>query len=115
MGNRVQTITQRALKIEREFDEPLMDIVAGYSEMGYSIPRVAETLEVSVSSVKHYCARNRIRFSRHPIEHRDIRGRPPRNIQHQGTEKSLTEWAQNLGVSTSTIHRRLRRSGRPTR
>lgn len=106
---------RRKASIESEFAEPLRDVVAGYSVMGYSMSHLSDILEVSTSSMKHYCSRENIRFSRRPVEHREIRGRPPRLIRHNGRELSLSAWAWDLGVAPSTIHGRMRRLGRPSR
>ncbi len=115
MGKPRQTITAAARRIEREFEEPLRDVIAGYAEMGYSRRLVAETLEVSFESLKHYNRRENIRFCRSPIEHREIKGRPPRMIRQNGREQSLGAWADELGLSKEGVRQRIRRTGRPTR
>lgn len=111
MGNGSQTISAARARIEREFEEPLEEVIQGYSVMGHSIPLVAATLDVSVSSVKHYCSARRIRFSRSPLEHREIHGRPPKLHRENGQEKSLTAWAQDVGLSVEGVRQRLRRRG----
>lgn len=109
----MDTIVKAARRIEQEFDEPIADIVVGYSKMSYSIPLVAEILEVSEPSLRMFCHRRNIRFPRSPTEHRDIIGRPPRKIRHSGRTDSLSGWADALGVSVSTVHRRVSRRGSP--
>lgn len=106
---------QRKKEIEQEFDEPLRDVVTGFADMGYSMPYVAETLEVSVSSVKHFCSsRNqRIHFSRSPQHHREIPGRPARRIRHNGQEKTLNQWAWDLGLSVEGVRKRIKKRGAP--
>lgn len=108
MDGTIDTIMQRKAEIEAEFDEPLRDVVSGFAEMGYSRRLVAETLEVSFESLKHFNRREGIRFPRSPSVHREIKGRPGRRVRHAGREQSLTAWALELGVSPSTIHKRLR-------
>jgi len=111
----METITQGRNRIESEFEEPLRDVVVGYAEMGYSRRLVADTLEVSFESLKHFNRKEGIRFPRSPAVHRDIPGRPPRRVRHNGQEKSLTQWAWDLGVSPCTVHKRLRTTGRVVR
>ena len=111
----METITQGKTRIETEFDEPLRDVVAGFAEMGYSRRLVAETLDISFESLKHFNRRESIAFPRSPAHHREISGRPPRRIRHDGQEKGLSEWAFELGVSPCTIHKRLRTTGRVAR
>lgn len=103
---------QRKASIESEFDEPLREVVAGFAKMGHSRPLTAETLEVSVESLKSYCRRQRIHFRRSPMEHREIRGRPGRMITHEGRTQSLSAWAYEFGVAPCTVHKRLRTRGR---
>lgn len=107
----MDTLMQAKPRIETEFDEPLCDVVSGFVEMGYSRTLIADTLEVTVPSLRKFAKVNGIRFNRRPIEHREIRGRPGRRIRHAGREMSLTGWAQELGVSPCTIHKRLRTRG----
>jgi hypothetical protein len=75
----METIRQAARVIEQEFDEPLRDVVEGFMQMGYSMPYIAEVLNVSVSSVKHFCVRAGLRRSGYPPIHREIPGRPRRD------------------------------------
>lgn len=98
-------------RIEDEFGEPLVDVIAGYAEMKYSRRMVADVLEVSFESLKHFNRRHKIRFARSPIEHREIKGRPPRMVRSAGRTMSLTGWARELGVAPCTIHKRLRTRG----
>lgn len=109
----MDTIVKAARRIEKEFEEPVADVVAGYSAMSYSLPLVAEILDVSEPSLRMFCHRRKISFCRSPIEHRDIHGRPPRKIRHSGRTDSLSGWADVLGVSVSTVHRRVKRRGGP--
>ena len=102
----------RKAEIEREFDEPLRDVVVGFAEMGWSRSLVADALDVSVESLKSWCRRSDVKFPRSPMEHREIKGRPPRLVEHNGRTQSLTAWAWDLGVAPCTIHKRLRRCGR---
>jgi len=103
---------QGAKRIEAEFDEPLCDVITGYAAMGYSKALIADTLEVSEPSLRMYSYRRGIRFRHSPLEHREIKGRPARRIRHGGMERSLTEWARELGVAPCTVHKRLRTRGR---
>ena len=105
-------ILQRARAIEREFDEPLRDVVAGFADMGYSRRLVADALDVTFESLKHFNRREGIHFPRAPLEKREIRGRPRRMIRHAGREMGLSEWAAEFGVAPCTIHKRLRTRGR---
>jgi hypothetical protein len=111
----METITQGKVRIESEFDEPLRDVITGFAEMSYSKARIAEALEVTEPSLRHFCHKQGIHFPRSPRHHRDITGRPPRRIRHNGQEKSLSEWAWDLGVAPSTIHKRLRTTGSVSR
>lgn len=99
-------------RIENEFDEPLRDVVKGYAVMKFSRSLVAEALDVSIDSLTTFSRREGINFSRRPMQHREIPGRPPRMIRHNGREQSLSEWAAELGVAPCTIHKRLRTRGR---
>jgi len=103
---------QRKAAIESEFDEPLRDVIHGFAQMSYSRNVVAEVLEVTPDSLKSYCRRMDIRFKHSPVEHQQIRGRPPRLIRHDGRVQSLSAWAYDLGVAPCTIHKRLRLRGR---
>ena len=108
----METIREAQRRIEQEFDEPLRDVVHGYVvEMGYSMPLLAEVLEVSVSSIKHFCSRQRIRGRHSPLEHREIRGRPPRIHRECGRELSLSEWASELNLSVEGVRKRISRRG----
>lgn len=104
---------QAATRIESEFDEPLRQVISGYADMGYSKHVVAEVLEVTEPSLRMFCHRQRIRFRHSPLEHREIKGRPPRRVRHAGREMSLTEWAQDLGISVEGVRKRLRTRGAP--
>jgi len=107
----METILQAKNRIEKEFDEPLAEVVAGFAEMKYSRRLVAESLEVSFESLKHFNRRNGIRFHRSPSVHREIRGRRGRRVCHDGREMNLTQWAAELGVSVECVRKRLRTRG----
>lgn len=107
-------MSQAIPRIEREFDEPAVDVVRDYAEqMKYSCPSVAEALEVTEESLRSYCRRRGIRFSQSPMGRRgQSPGRPPRLIRENGIERSLTDWAQELGIRPNTALKRLRTHGR---
>ena len=70
------SLRQRKTQIEAEFEEPLRDIISGFVQMGHSMPYIASTLEVSSSSVKHYCAAQSIRCRHtYPLVHFPHTGR----------------------------------------
>lgn len=111
----METIMQGKSRIESEFEEPLRDVVSGFAQMGYSKPLIAEALEVSEPSLRHYAWKSGIRFAHSPAVHRDINGRPGRCVRHAGRAMSLTEWASELGVSVECVRKRLRTRGRVMR
>lgn len=111
----METIRQAETRIVAEFDEPLLDVVDGFAKMGWSKPLIAEALEVSAPSLRHYAWKNGIQFVRSPAVHREIKGRPPRRVRHGSRALSITQWAEELGVAPCTIHKRIRTRGRPTR
>ena len=104
---------QAVRRIEREFDEPIRDVIDGFSKMGFSKPRIAEALDVTEPSLRWFCHQQKIRTRGYPNHHADIRGRPGKIIEHEGVSLSISGWARKLNVAPCTIQKRLRTRGAP--
>ena len=110
-----RSIFQAVRKIEREFDEPIREVVAGFIPMGMTRVETAETLGVSVNSLRNFCEKTDIRFPRNqPGRAERIRetmrhGPRARRSTIAGRTKSLTEWAKEYGIKRNTLYQRLRR------
>jgi hypothetical protein len=108
----MDTILRRQRAIEREFEEPLRDVVAGFVEMGYSHRLVAEALEVTAPSLRRYMRTQGVPMARQPLV-RAGTGRPAQTIRYGGRERTARAWATDLGVCPATVWWRVRTKGRP--
>ena len=113
-----RSIFTRQHAIEREFDEPLRDVVAGFIPLGMTAPSVAETLGVDPRSLKAFCQKTRIRFPANQPERAErIRatlrhGPHARTLALNGRRQCLAEWAEEYGIKPDTLRMRLNR-GKP--
>jgi predicted site-specific integrase-resolvase len=113
MANR--SIFQVTRKIEREFEEPIREVVAGFIPMGMTRVETAETLGVSVASLRTFCEKTDIRFPRNQpgraerIRETMRRGPRARRSTIAGRTQSLTEWAEEYGIKRNTLYQRIRR------
>lgn len=122
-------IVSRRSFIEREFDEPLRDVVAGFIPLGLTRRETAETLGVSVSSLRRFCEREEVRFPtlserRHRGGHfveqteerrreriaQSMRAKAPL-VEFRGQSLPLAEWSDRLGISADTLRHRVARRG----
>ena len=115
-----RSIFQAARKIEREFDEPLREVVSGFIPMGMTRVETAETLGVSVASLRTFCEKTDIRFPRNQpgraerIRDAMRRGPRARRLSLNGRSQCLSAWAEEYGIKPDTLRVRLNR-GRPLR
>ncbi len=107
----METMAQAQCRIKAEFDEPVKKVVQGFVEMGYSRALIADALDVTLPSLCCFAKGHHIAFRHVPPVQRERTGRPPRRITHNGRTLGLSEWARELGVAPSTIHKRLRTRG----
>ena len=106
----MRSIKEKQRQIESEFSEPLPDVISGFAQMGYSMGLVADVLEVSPRSLKRFCARNQIRFSRYPRERRGVSpGRPAKKITYRGKTQTVRQWAAEIGITPMGLYRRLQK------
>jgi AraC-like DNA-binding protein len=129
MGKCCADIFSRRRMIEREYEEPLRDVVAGFIPLGLTRRETAETLGVSLSSLRRFCAQSDIHFpglserrirGGHFVEQTEarrrdricqsMRARAPR-VAYRGLELPLSDWAERLGVSKQTLRNRIVRGG----
>ena len=112
-----RSIFQSIRRIEREFDEPIREVVAGFIPLGYTRRDVASVLEVSPESMRQFCRDHRIAFPQNqPARTERIReskrSRAPA-LELGGQRRSVAEWAELYGIKRSTLHSRLRRGWNP--
>lgn len=100
-------------RIEREFGEPLSDVVSGFIPLGLTRIETAETLEVSPSSLRRFCEQSGIHF---PVNQPGRRDRIQSSMRQRagqvsfaGERRSVAEWAERYGINRQTLHSRLRR------
>jgi len=112
-------IQEKASDIEAEFDQPLVDVIAGFIGDGESLASTARILEVSQGSLKAWAIKRGLiapARTRHTIGYSSDHGRRTwagkphchRMLRHDGEWLSLTEWAERAGIDRQTIHARLR-------
>jgi hypothetical protein len=110
-----QSVFECASKIEREFEEPLRDVVAGFIPMGMTRVEVAETLEVDPRSLRTFCEQAGIHFPRYQPGRRERiregarRSGRARILECDGRRQCLTAWAEEAGIKRSTLATRIRR------
>lgn len=75
----METIMLRRRVIEREFQEPLRDVVSGFVEMGYSHRMIAQALDVTAVSLRRFMERRGLRMASNPHVLAAPRGRPRRD------------------------------------
>ena len=109
----MKRLLDRAQTIQREFDEPLNDIIGGFIPMGLTRVEVAETLDVDPRSLRTYCEKNEIHFPRNQSGRRerirDTRRRRAATYELDGSRYCLTELAEMNGLKRTTLRMRLSR------
>ncbi len=101
------------LRVAKEFECPINDVIEGLRADGYSIFTAAKIMEISPNTLKRHCDRHGITFKRYqqsPGRKKHVVTRPtraPRILEHKGERLAITEWARRTGLGHSTIIYRL--------
>jgi len=116
MGKRpLPSIFNRQSAIVNEFDEPIREVVSGFIPMGITRVETAETLGVSVASLRTFCEKTDIRFPRNQpgraerIRDTMRRGPRARRLSLNGRSQCLSAWAEEYGIHYETLRKRLDR------
>ena len=105
------------VRVAREFEAPVNDVITGLRDDGYSIYASAHILGISPHTLKDHCTRVGIDFERYaqsPDRKRHERHKTPkrhRMIEYNGESMMLIDWSRRTGIPRETIAYRIDRCG----
>ncbi len=105
------------LRVAKEFEAPINDVIKGLRADGYSIDAAAKIMSISPHTLKKHCDHHNIVFKRYqqsPGRKKHVMTKPtrsPRVLDHDGAQLTISQWADRTGINRTTIKYRIDRMG----